>query len=149
MRKDSGFTIIELSVVISILVVLAAITIPGYFYMMPKIRLNGAAFQLMEDLMAARMQATTQNNYFKVFFLDNHRYKILDDDNNNGNDDSGEQQETIDIQTRYSGVTLSSANDPVFLPRGTVFNSPLTITLQNLSGSKSVSINIAGRIKIN
>ncbi|MCJ7618161.1 MAG: GspH/FimT family protein [Desulfobacterales bacterium] len=95
------------------------------------------------------MQAVSQNNEFKVFFLNNHEYQILDDDNNNGNADTGEWTETKDIQREYSDVTFSASANPIFYPRGTA--SPLgttTITLSNSSGSVNVTVALTGRVKI-
>ena len=42
MRKNSGFTLIELMVVIALIVVLSAIAIPNYIAWLPKYRLNSA-----------------------------------------------------------------------------------------------------------
>ena len=146
MRKDSGFTLIELIVIIAIVAVFAGIAVPNFLSYMPKYRLNGAARQVMGDLMAARMKAVKENNRFKVFFLDNHQYKILDDDNNNNTEDSGEWTNTKDIQSEYSDVTFSATANPIFYPRGTAYGS--TITLTNSTGSKYVKVAITGRVKI-
>jgi type IV fimbrial biogenesis protein FimT len=139
-------------IVIAILGIFAGIAIPNYLAWLPKSRLNGAARQVMGDLMAARMQAVSQNNEFKVFFLDNgHEYMILDDDNNDGIADAAEWTQTKDIQTEHYDVTLSANNDPIFQPNGTASNLP-NITLDSLSNSswsKSITISSAGRVKIN
>ncbi len=149
-NKQSGFTLIEMMIVIAILAVFAGIAIPNFLSYMPKHRLNGAARQVMGDLMAARMKAVSLNHRAKVFFYSNYQYKICDDADNNGTVADGEGDVQLrDIQREYSDVTFDSSNpdDPVFSSRGTA--TIVTITLQNSSGSKPITINIAGRVKIN
>ncbi len=146
-KQAKGFTLAELMVVIAIIGITTAIAIPYFVGQMPRYRLNGAARQVMGDLMWARMEAVSQNNEFKIFFLNNHEYRILDDDNNDGSVDGGEWTKTKNIQDEYHDVTISSNNDPIFLPRGTATSLP-TITLTNPSGSKTITISIAGRVSI-
>jgi len=148
-KNHCGFTLMELILVVAVMGIMAAIAIPAFMGFLPGMRLNGAARQVMGDLMDARMAAVKNNNEFKIFFLNNHQYKILDDKNGNGVDDDGTgTSRTMDIQDNYSDVTLTDTGDPVFSPKGTA-TTLSTITLQNSSGSKSVSISIAGRVKIN
>ena len=149
-NKQSGFTLIELMVIIAILAVFAGIAVPNFLSYMPKHRLNGAARQVMGDLMAARMKAVSQNNEFKIFFLANgHEYTILDDDDNDGNIGGTESTDTKDIHPGYHDVTFSATNDPIFHPRGTASPLGTTITLSSSSGSKKyVKIRYTGRVKI-
>lgn len=144
--KQSGFTLVEMMIVIAILAVLVGIAIPNYLAWLPKSRLNGAARQIMGNLMWARMQAVNQNNNFRVFFLDSHNYQILDDDDNNGNINGGEWTQTKDIQQEYSDVTFSATRNPIFYPRGTAWGA--TITLSNSAGSVYVKIHLTGRVMI-
>ena len=142
----------ELILVVSIMGIVAAIAIPAFMGWLPGMRLNGAAREVMGDLMDARMEAVKQNNPYKIFVLNNHEYKILDDDDGDGIDDSGsETSRTVDIQGHYSDVTISYLGSPptiTFSPKGTATDLD-SITVQNSSGSKSVSVSVAGRVKIN
>jgi len=148
-----GSITIGISIVTGVFGILAAIAIPAFLSMLPGMRLNGAARQVMGDLMAARMMAVKENKQFKVTFLgDNHSYQISRsvDSDNDEIWDSWEITSNKDIQSEYDGVTFSFDNSPIFNPRGTNSNPNLTtITLQNTDGGcKQVSVNIAGLVKI-
>ena len=145
--KNKGFTLIEIMIVVAIIAIIAAIAAPSFQSYITQRRLNGAARQVMTDLMEARMKAANQNNRFRIFFLDTHRYKVLDDGNNNNSEDIGETSTTRDIHNDYYDVTLSASNDPIFYPRGTAA-ALATVTLTNSSGSKNVTVGISGRVKI-
>ena len=69
MHNDSGFTIIELMIVIGLAAVLT--TIAGYSYLSyrPSLLLSGATRQIMGDLLAAKMKAVGQSNDYKIFLL--------------------------------------------------------------------------------
>jgi type IV fimbrial biogenesis protein FimT len=144
--SKTGFTMIELMIVIAVLVVLLTIAAPTFRSFMAQSRLNGAAREVASDLMAARMQAIKENNRFKVSFINDHQYTILDDDNNNGTADSGEATQTKDIQNVFQDVTMTYNNNPIFSPNGTASNLA-TVTLSNSRGSKYVKVAITGRIK--
>jgi type IV fimbrial biogenesis protein FimT len=145
-RRAGGFTLVELIIVIAILGIVAAIAVPNMIAQMPRYRLKGAARQVMGDLMWARMEAVGQKNEFRVFFINDHAYIILDDDNNDGNVDSGERTQTRDLQDGYHDVSLGFTANPIFFPRGSA--SGATVTLTNSSGSKKVKIHLTGRVKM-
>ena len=143
-----GFTLVELVIVLFLAGIIMLIAIPSYQNYMMQNRLNGAARVVMSDLMHARAQAAGHNNEFKVFFVDNHQYRILDDDDDDGAKDSTETY-IIDrnIQTNYYDATLSSNRDIVFQPNGTANGA--TVTLTNPGGTKTVTVSLPGRVKIN
>ena len=147
-KRESGFTLLEAMATVGILAVMTMIAIPTFMSMMPGMRLNGAARQVMGDLMGARMNAVKQNNEFKIFFNSPaaNQYQILDDDDNDGTADTGEAITTKNIQDNYQDVTFSATSNPIFFPRGTAYGTTVTVT--NSSGSKDVKVAITGRVKI-
>ena len=142
---QQGFTLAELMISLVVIGLLMAIMVPNVRSQIPRYQLNGAARQVLRDLMAARMKAISQNTTVKVSFPDTHTYTVC-------NFDSTQNKcigtvSTKNIQQDYRDVTLTANNNPVFLSRGTATNLA-TITLTNVSGSKDITVNITGRVKI-
>ena len=144
---SAGFSLLGQLVTLTLAGIVIATAAPGYLKVLPRHRLNGAVRQLTGDLMWARMKAIQRNNRHRVFFLNDHEYRILDDADNDGAADPGEWTVTKDLRADYGDVVMSSNNNPVFSPRGTA-SSLATITLTNAAGVKRISISIAGRVRI-
>ncbi|MCD6399947.1 GspH/FimT family pseudopilin [candidate division WOR-3 bacterium] len=148
-NKQSGFTLIELIVIIAILAVFAGIAVPNFLSYMPKSRLNGAARQVMGDLMAARMKAVSQNCDVAVTFASgNPEYEIWTDSDNDDIEDSGEVI-TKNIQSNYHDVTIDTDRNIEFSPRGTANSyGNVNVKLTNSASSRLVKVNITGRVMI-
>jgi prepilin-type N-terminal cleavage/methylation domain-containing protein len=132
-----GFTLAEMLVAIAIFGVLAAIAVPQFVAFGPKNRLNGAARQIYSELMWARSKAVNENSAYVVTFPNNQSMQI-----------AGSTTKTINIQTEYADVTLtSSASTITFTSRGTADVGP-TITLTNPGGTKTVTVRITGTASI-
>jgi len=142
-----GVTLTELVIVLAILSVVGLMGGSWLSTQIPHYHLNGAVRQIRADLLAARMQAVSQGNEFRVLFEDEQHYDILDDDNNNGKADPGELKEYRSIQEAYPRVTIHSNRNPIFHPRGTA-SSLGTVTIANQTGEKVITVSITGRVKV-
>jgi len=145
-KQADGFTLVEVMVVLALIAVMGAIAVPRLAGRMSQNRLNGATRQVVNDMMWARMQAVTQRNEFRIFFIDEHVYKILDDDDNDGKEDDKEWTRTKDIRDPYYDIRIDSNINPIFFPRGSA--SMGTVTLTNPGGTKRIRVHITGRVKI-
>ena len=132
-----GFSIAEILVAIAVFAILAAIAAPQFLAFRPRNRLNGAARQIYAELMWARSKAVNDNAAYVVTFPTNQTMQI-----------AGSTTKTVNIQSEYSDVTLSSSASTItFSSRGTTDVGP-TITLTNSSGTKTVTVRITGTASI-
>ena len=132
-----GYSLYEVVVVMVIIAIVSAIAILNYMAWIPGIRLNGAARQVMSDLVAARMASVKENASVVVTHLSDHSYSVT----------VGSGTASIkDLKPDYPGTTLSFTS-VLFSSRGTT--TPRTLTLQNAGGIKKITVAITGRVKIN
>lgn len=77
MRKETGFTLIEVIIVVAIIAVAAAIGVPSYLSWIPDIRLKSAVANLKSDINLAKQRAIRENGDVSlVFDTVNNQYTI-------------------------------------------------------------------------
>ena len=147
-KRETGFTLVELMIVVLLMGILAAIAAPSYQGYMARSRLNGAARQVLSDLMWARMKAVKTNQRVKVVFYSN-QYKLWNDADRNATVDDNEGDNVLkSFVPHYLDVSITNkTGDPIFLPKGTA-TGLATITIRNSSGCRSIIVSAAGRVRI-
>jgi type IV fimbrial biogenesis protein FimT len=83
-KDSSGFSFMELMVVIAMIGILSAVALPGLLRALPEQRLKNAARNLYADMQRARLLAVRENRPISVRFNNGDNFYYFDD-----NDDSG------------------------------------------------------------
>ncbi len=118
-RRRPGFSLVEMMIAISILGLVAVLTVPEIVGRMPRLRLEKAVSELYSDLRMARMQAISFNTRVQVRVLPSTRtYTIWTDKDRDGQVDEGELVSKSMADVR--GLTLTGLNyTGTFQPKGT------------------------------
>ena len=132
MRKRSGFTVIELIIVIVILGILTTIGIPGYLHWLPKYRLKSAARDLYSNMQFAKLSAIKNNaNWAIVFDRATGQYQVCSGqgpDNSWGGGDNVVLK-TVVLNNYRSGVTYGHGNAGSAI--GSTFGDDITYSSPN------------------
>jgi prepilin-type N-terminal cleavage/methylation domain-containing protein len=131
--NSGGFTVTELLVAVAIFGILSAIAAPNLAAVKQRFRLDGAARQVFSEIMSARMKAINENSTYTITFPTTHTIQIV-----------GSATRTVDLQTLYDGVTLSSSAAAINLSSRGTSDAASTITITNSTGSKTVTVKITG-----
>ena len=158
MRNNSGFTLIELAVIIAIVGVLAGIAVPSFVGWLPKYRLSSSADDIQSLVQNARLRAVKENAHVAVLFdPDNDGldvdYLAFVDNNSNWNMDAGEAlvaRGEVASGIRIFGPIFTTDNRFSFNSRGLCLEGNGSITLRNSKGrTKIVSVVMTGSSRIN
>jgi type IV fimbrial biogenesis protein FimT len=112
MQKRSGFTLIQLTIVIALLAILAAVSVPNFLSWLPKYRLKSAARDLYSNLQLAKMSAIKANKKCRVNYYKNPDRYTVDLLN-----------KTIRLSDYKSGITFYGPNNQTFAVPAITFNS--------------------------
>lgn len=158
-KNRKGFTLTEVVVTLSILGIMAAISVPSYFSWLPRHRLQTSARQIYDDLNLAKIQAVKDNSVaVAIFNPATNKYTIFLDASVplNWALDGGEtvirQNATLENGVTITGTTFT-ANTVGFNNRGLSLGlpaaAPYQVRLSNPAGLlMGVDVNTAGGISI-
>lgn len=137
-RSKSGFTIIELMITISIISILAAISIPGFYAYRPLHRARGTARLIFSDMHYAKMQSATQNiRYIVDFKAGTDEYRIYADKNKSGPElEADELVKSVCLKEIFPGIGIMYDRQINFLPKGTATSGTVSIRPLSDSGFK-------------
>jgi prepilin-type N-terminal cleavage/methylation domain-containing protein len=137
LRNKSAFTQVELTVVIAIIAILAAISVGGSIFWLPKYRLNSAANELQAMIQAARLWAVKESA----------RVVILLDPNADGDLD-GNYIAFVDDEAGGAGEwTREPATEPL-VPPGVRFENTTFANNRFRYNSRGFLVGINGSINL-
>jgi len=151
MRKNTGFTLLELMVVISIISIIAAIGTPNFLQWRSNAKLKGAIGNIRSDLERSKLRAIRENAFVAAIFSTNGYTIFVDNGTGTSGDWNQDENEKLlgNIQLP-AGITLSTTrtnNRLRFNSRGRCVG--ITITSANISGRQmDVIVSPVGRIRI-
>jgi type IV fimbrial biogenesis protein FimT len=156
MRKKSGFTIIELMVIIAIISILATVAIPNFFAWRPKRQLSAAAKDVFSVMQYARSRALKDNVSVGLEFDPaNEEYTVFLDNGAGANAGNGTQdgdEPTVKSGRMPPGINLVSTDfgDKVrFDSRGLLNNAGGVVELKNSLGvTKKIEVIRTGNSRI-
>lgn len=154
MRKASGFTLIELVVVIFMIAFVSAFAVPNILNWRSAAKLRGAAENLKGDLELAKIKAIQENGSVSIEFYGD-RYEIYVDNDKNLSPDAPENLSRICDKSLPAGVQIDTDATGFsggqkfarFFGRGTAMNG--TVVLVDSKGKqKLVTVSKLGKITI-
>jgi Tfp pilus assembly protein FimT len=145
-----GVTAVELIIIVALMVILAAVAVPGMSPVVQRGRLRGAAWQLAGDLRLARQEAITFQKRHRIcvtncaMAVPAGAYSIERDEGTRANPRwVSIKGATVRLPTSVSIATTAS---PTFDEKGTA--SGATFTLTNLSGTYGLTVASTGRVLV-
>ena len=145
--KNSGFTLMELMIVIAIIAILAAVVIPNFIGWLPERRLDAGAQEILQGLQKSRSRAIMLNrNVIVTFDAGTDSFTAFVDEDASGGLDAGEQ--TLLDRTMPAGVNFApnfgGVSTVIFDNRG-IPDISGTIVLQNNNGTaQTVQLFLSG-----
>jgi type IV fimbrial biogenesis protein FimT len=141
MHKNSGYTLIEVLTVISIIAIVAGIVLPNVVAWLPKYRLSSGAEEIQSTLQLARLSAIKQNkNATVTFSITTHTFLASVDD------------QTIKYGKMPAGIVIDSVTTPAskveFNSRGLATDGGDILVKNKRGATKTIRVNIVGNASI-
>jgi type IV fimbrial biogenesis protein FimT len=112
-KKNSGFTLIELMVVIVVIGIFIAIGVPNFMSWLPKYRLKSAVRDLYSNMQLAKMTAVKSNQNCTVTYSTDPDQYVL----------SGALSKTVVLGDYGSGINFNGPGSETFAVATITFNS--------------------------
>ncbi len=140
-NASTGFTLVELVIVLTLILVLMAMAFPHINALLDKYRLQGASTLVWGDLQYARVMAIKENRSLRVDFHST-SYSIVQVD-------TGAVRLTRDLSGEYPGINVSKSGGGSVQFDFTGMTATATVNLQGPAGAKTIFITWTGGIQLN
>ncbi|GMQ79985.1 MAG: hypothetical protein BMS9Abin03_448 [Thermodesulfobacteriota bacterium] len=147
LKNRKGFTLTEVTVVLGILFIMTAISVPSYISWLPKHRLQTSVRQICDDMNLAKIRAVKDNkNACITFDTVADTYTIFFDEDGSASYNAGDIIIKGNVPLE-NGVDITAANTLAFNNRGLSTAGPGQVNLTNPTGRlMGVNVNAAGGI---
>lgn len=147
-RDESGVTLTELAVVLTIMVIVAASAVPFLGSTLSDNRTRGAAEQVTETLRTARQYAVATTATYRVIFTSTQIQLTCTDGTPAGNVCAPNRPPDI-TETFLNGATVASTPAEIrFNQMGATTTGVGTVNITYSGGANwQVAVNVAGRVK--
>jgi type IV fimbrial biogenesis protein FimT len=141
MRRQLGFTMIEMLVVLVVMAVLATLVAPSFNEQLARRRLEGVATDLSTDLQFARTQAVDDRATVRlVTEAGGTQYRLVKDAG------AGAVIKTVVLP---AGITATDAVTVDYEQlRGTATAATINLTSTRTTATMQADVNVAGRVKL-
>jgi len=143
-KKSDGFTLFEITIVLAIIGIISAISVPIYQQIRPTLNLNSTTKDIISDLKYAQQLAVTeQDNYsieFDIFF---NKYTVT-------NTETGAiiKQKTINSDISIDSINGLTNDTLIFNVTGGVAEEGSLILINSKNITTTISIKPSGYVKI-
>jgi len=168
MKEDKGFSLIELAIVIAIIAIMAAVTIPTISQTMRNLKSRTDARNIATALTVAKLQATSQFTRYQVrFSLSQNRWILEKFNKSTGEFEADGSETTLSSEDsgHYVSFQTSSSSAPTgfstlssdlirFNSRGVPINSSgvaiadSAVYLRDPDNSYAVTVSLSGKVQL-
>lgn len=139
-QKYRGFSLVELSIVVTLFAILAAFAIPSYQQMMDNARIRTANDSILSGIQIARGEAIKRNTSVQMQFRTGSAWTVCVEPVGHGDcpttDDATTVQSRLASEGSSSSVTVTGSKGPFVFNNFGLMTSPTTATATiNVSGA--------------
>ena len=146
-----GFTLTEILIVIALMSIITAIAVPAFQVLTASSNVKGAVQTITTDLQLTKMRSISLSKSSRLFFLDNHSYKLQSYNNAAALWEDMANEIIRDFSSNsnpyyHQGVTLTApvGNQVVFQSWGSTAAASLTV--QNTKRQGTITVSPTGKI---